>query len=137
MATDKLEADIASITDPESAARVLKAFQTWVDGKTYASAERKRMSEKLAARIAQFEEAMQVGHSTTNDQILKLSIVETRWQDLEEARSEKKEVGKALTDAVKSAEQKIKDLLAEAKSGQMTLFADAPPTDEGEETIEH
>lgn len=124
--------------DVELANRMLKAFDLWTQARDFAKKESKRLNEQLAARIAQFNEAMNVGHSTTNDQVLKLSVVETRWQDLEDARTEKKDVAGACKDAIKAAEQKIRDLLEQAKSNQLSLFnqhadEEAEPSDEDEQ----
>lgn len=125
---DRLSAALDGVTDPMVAARIFKAFEVWQQGKEYAATERKRLSEQLAGRAAQFAEAMAVGHSTPSDEALKLQVVEQRWQELEDAENEKKTVCKALNDAIKVAEQKIKDLIAEHKSGQMSLFG-GPPRD--------
>lgn len=129
---DEVMEAIAGAPDAAHAKRMVTAFEQWQTIREYATKERKRLSEQLAARIAQFTEAMNVGHSTANDQILKLSVVETRWQDLEDARTEKKEVGSALRDQIKASEQKIKDLIAEAKSNQMSLFAAAAAEKDGD-----
>ena len=116
--------------DPETVARMVRAFDIWEAAKEFKKKEGKRLSDQLAARISLFAEAMNVGHSTVNDQVLKLSVVETRWQDLEDAREEKKQIATACRDAVKAAEQRIRDALADAKSGQMSLFN--PPGREDE-----
>ena len=118
----ELESAIEGSPTEEHANRLMRAFTAWQTIVEYKKTEGKRLTEKLAARIAQFNEAMAVGHSTTSDQVLKLSVVEVRWQELEDARDEKKEVLKALTDQVKTSVQKIKDLIEEAKSNQMSLF---------------
>lgn len=114
-----------AVEDAETAARLVRAFDQWQQAREYAKTERKRTSENLAARIALFSEAMNVGHSTTGDQVLKLSVVESRWQDLEDARHERKDVNAACKDAIKAAEAKIKDLLTQVKSNQMDLFQPA------------
>ena len=112
--------------DQEQVSRLVRAFDLWEQAREYRKKEAKRCNELLAARIAQFSEAMHVGHSSTSDQVLKLSVVETRWQDLEDAREERKQVGSACRDAVKSAEQKIRDLLGEMKQkNQLDLFQSA------------
>lgn len=130
VADDKdLRADVLDVVaqDPTSeiAARLVRAFAHWETARETRKTENKRCSENLAGKISLFSEAMNVGHSNSNDQILKLSVVEARWQDLEDARAEKKEVNAACRDAIKACEQKIKDLMAEAKSGQLNLFAGA------------
>lgn len=117
----QLDEAIDGSANEEQAARLMRAFVAWQTIVEYKKTETKRISEKLAARIAQFNEAMAVGHSNTNDQVLKLSVVEQRWQDLEETREEKKEVGAALREQVKSSVQKIKDLIEEAKNKQTSL----------------
>lgn len=106
----------------EVASRLVRSFQQWVTLREHAVKERKRLSEELASRIALFKEAMEVGHSNANDQILKLGVVEARWQDLEDAREARKEITAAMRDQIKVAEQKIKDQIAEAKNGQLNLF---------------
>jgi seryl-tRNA(Sec) selenium transferase len=111
--------------DPETVARLVRSFDQWEQAKEYGKKERKRVNDQLAGRIAQFAEAMNVGHSTTNDQVLKLSVVESRWQDLEDAREERKQIIAACRDAVKAAEQKIRDMLASIKSTQLDLFNSA------------
>lgn len=125
---EQVEETVETI-DSEDAARLIRTFATWQQLREDKQKESKRLSEKLAARIAQFNEAMNVGHSTTSDQILKLSVVEQRWQELEETRAEKKDVMGAYKDSVKATEQKIKDLIAEAKSAQMKLFGEDEPSD--------
>lgn len=124
--------------DQEQAQRMLRAFEQWNVLREYATKERKRISEKLAARIAQFNTAMEVGHSTASDQLLKLQVVEARWQELEETRDERKEMNSTLRDQIKSAEQKIKDLIDEAKSNQLSLFSESaePADDDGDEDAE-
>lgn len=109
--------------DPETVARLVRTFDGWEKAREYKKTEGKRCSENLAARIALFAEAMNVGHSSTGDQVLKLSVVESRWQDLEDAREERKQVAGACREAVKACEQKIRDLLGEMKSNQLSLFA--------------
>ena len=109
----------------DMSARLIRAFASWTTAKETAVKERKRCNELLTGRIAQFNEAMNVGHSTESDQLLKLSVVETRWQDLEDAREGKKQVGAACRDAVKTCEQKIRDLLDEVRTGQLSLFQSA------------
>lgn len=109
----------------EIAARMIRAFQQWETARAHRKDEAKRCNDNLAGKISLFAEAMNVGHSNTNDQILKLSVIEARWQDLEDAREEKKQVASACRDAIKACETKIKDLMAEAKSGQLNLFNSA------------
>lgn len=106
--------------DVETVARLVRSFDQWEQAREYGKKERKRVSDQLAGRIAQFAEAMNVGHSTQTDQVLKLSVVESRWQDLEDAREERKQVTAACRDAIKAAEQKIRDLLVQSK--QLDLF---------------
>lgn len=123
---------VAQDPTTEIAARLIRAFQQWDGAREHRKKESKRCNDNLASRIALFSEAMNVGHSNQNDQILKLSVVEARWQDLEDAREEKKQVAAACRDAIKACEQKIKDLMAEAKSGQLNLFnASAGAADAG------
>lgn len=134
MTQDNIEEAVAEVTDPQLADRALRAFANWTQGKEYAAKERKRLSELVSNRKAQFDEAMNVGHNSVNDQVLKLSVVETRWQELQEAIAEKKTINGALKDAIKVAEQKIKDVIAEAKTAQMNLFGgDAAAEEETEE----
>lgn len=104
------------------AARIIKAFTDLETIEEYGVKERKRVNELVASRKAMFAEAMAVGHSTVTDQLLKLGVVEQRWQELEEAHDEKKDVMGTVKDQVKSTRQKIKDLLAEAKSNQLSMF---------------
>ncbi len=128
------DAVAAELTDPsnaevaERAGELLMLFTRWETCREFAVKERKRTKEKLEARLAAFKEAMEVGHQSEADQILKLSVCEQRWQDLEEARAERKDVCKAAVDAVKSSEQKIRDLLAEMKSPQLGLFTGSSST---------
>lgn len=122
---DSLQSEVEQAqegADPETVSRLVRSFELWEKAKEFKKTEAKRCNDQLGARIALFEEAMNVGHSSVNDQVLKLSVVETRWQDLEDAREEKKQVASACRDAVKAAEQRIRDALADAKSGQMSLF---------------
>jgi DNA-binding protein H-NS len=114
--------DEIAAQDPETAQRLVKSFEQWETAREFRKKESKRTSEQLAARIAQFAEAMNVGHSTTSDQVLKLSVVESRWQDLEDAREERKQVAAACRDAIRAAEQKIKDIIQTVKSTQLSLF---------------
>ncbi len=116
---------VAQDPTAEIAARLIRAFQQWEAAREHRKAEAKRCNDNLAGKISLFSEAMNVGHSNQNDQILKLSVVEARWQDLEDAREEKKQVASACRDAIKACETKIKDLMAEAKSGQLNLFHSA------------
>jgi len=129
LAENALEA-VSTAPDQETAAHIMRAFIAWQTIKDYAKDERKRLNEKLAGRTAQFKEAMEVGHASTSDQILKLSVVEQRWQELEEARDEKKEVNGALREQIKAAEQKIRDLIEESKSNQMNLFSESSGADD-------
>jgi chromosome segregation ATPase len=115
--------DAAQELAAELLPRIIIAYAAWDAIREYAKQEKARLKEKLAGRIAQLKEAMDVGHATINDQVLKLTVVEQRWQDLEETRAEAKDVSAALTEQIKAAQQKIRDLMAEAKSGQLPLFA--------------
>lgn len=123
----------------EAARRLMTAFVSWEQIREFATKERARVNENVAARLAQFKEAMEVGHASESDQLLKLTVCEQRWQELTEARDEKKDVNGAMKDQIKSAEAKIRDLIAEAKgSNQLTLFTrtptiDNPPTPEDDE----
>lgn len=123
----------------ESARRLIKAFTDWEKIRQHASDERKRTKEGVAALLAQFKEAMEVGHSSEADQLLKLSVCEQRWQDLDDARAERRDVNNAMRDQIKAAEQKIKDLITEVKgTQQLTMFdrtptIDDPPTPEDDE----
>lgn len=133
---DQAIAEVA-IDDAETAQRLVRCFEQWVTAREYKKTEAKRTSENLAGKIALFTEAMNVGHSTTGDQVLKLSVVESRWQDLEDARTERKEVASACKDAIKAAEQKIKDLLEQAKSNQLPLFqSEAGSASDAESDVE-
>ena len=119
----------------ETARNLIEAFQRWETTREFAGKERKRCSENVSAKLAALKEAMEVGHSTDEQQLLKLSVVETRWQDLEDARTEKKEVGSSMKDQIKLCETRIRELIAELKSPQLGLFAsrstvDNPPTPE-------
>ena len=105
--------------------RITRAYATWDGLKEYQTKERKRLREQLGARKASFAEAMEVGHQTTGDQVLKLTVVESRWQELEEAQAELKDVMSALAEQLKAATLKIKDLVNEAKSKQLPLFQTA------------
>ena len=122
---------VAQDPTSEIAARLIRTFQQWETARNHRKDESKRCNDNLAARISLFAEAMNVGHSNTNDQVLKLSVVESRWQDLEDAREEKKQVAAACRDAIKACETKIKDLIGEAKSGQLQLFGSAEAADPG------
>jgi translation initiation factor 2B subunit (eIF-2B alpha/beta/delta family) len=121
---------VAGNTDPELVARLVRAFDMWEASREYRKKEAKRLTEQLSARISLFEEAMHVGHSTVSDQVLKLSVVESRWQDLEDARTERKEVSAATKDAIKAAEQKMRDILVAAKSNQLSLFQSSSEADD-------
>ncbi len=93
----------------------------------------------MSAKLAALKEGMEVGHSTDEQQLLKLTVVEERWQDLEEARTERKEIGSAMKDQMKLCETRIRDLINEMKSPQLGLFnaststVDRPPTPEDDE----
>lgn len=130
----------AAETNFENVRRMMVAFSQWEVIREHGAKERKRCTELVASRLAQFKEAMEVGHATQGDQLLKLSVVEQRWQDLEDARTEKKEVTSAMKDQLKGAEQKIRDLISEAKGTQMSLFGgprtptiDMPPIGEDDD----
>jgi hypothetical protein len=115
--------DDAQIYAADMLPRITKAYQAWDSLKEYQKEERGRLKEILGARTAALKEAMEVGHKTVSDQVLKLTVAENRWQELEEARAELKDVMGALKDQIKAAAQKIKDLINEAKaSSQMSLF---------------
>lgn len=117
-----IEAVAEEGVDQETVAHLVRAFESWEKAREYRKNESKRCNEQMAARIALFAEAMNVGHSSPTDQVLKLSVVESRWQDLEDAREERKQVNGATRDAIKACEQKIRDLLITAKSNQLNLF---------------
>lgn len=135
-------ADSADDEKQEAARRLIGAFMSWEKIREYATQERSRTKENVAARLAQFKEAMEVGHSSESDQLLKLTVCEQRWQELDDARAERRDVNHAMRDQTKAAEQKIKDLITEMKgSPQLTLFdttptIDNPPTPEDDDEDE-
>ena len=135
------EAREAAKSDPVLAGELIKAFEQWETIRSFGVDERKRTAELVVARLAAFKEAMEVGHQNANDQILKLNVVEQRWQDLEDARSERKEIGSAVRDQMKNAHQKLKDLINERNNPQISMFGrddrtpdiDHPPQPEEDE----
>lgn len=133
--SEEIKEEIKSV-DPEMATHLVRAFEIWEQLREYKAKESKRVNEKVSARQAQFAEAMHVGHASANDQILKLTVVEQRWQELDDARTERKEVMSALKDQIKSAEQRIRDGIAEARSGQGTFdfsSEEEPSSDDGDD----
>lgn len=128
-AAEKIAIDVQAAaqnaTDPAYALSLIKAFEGWVTVDEFAAKERKRTKELVDGRLAAFKESMEVGHNTTNDQVLKLSLCETRWQELEEAREERKLINGSCKDQIKVAKQKIVDLL----NPQLGLFNGPPNTD--------
>lgn len=111
--------------DPEYARAIIKAVENWETVREFGVKERKRTKELVDARLASLKEAMELGHNTESDQLLKLSAVESRWQELEEARDERREISSACRDQLKNAHQQIRDLL----SPQLGLFSGPPNTD--------
>jgi chromosome segregation ATPase len=121
----------------EHARNLITAFERWETTREYGKKERKRCNDNVSARLAALKEAMEVGHSTDEQQLLKLGVVEQRWQDLEDARTERKEVAGAMKDQMKLCETRIKELIEALRpSQQLGLFnstIDNPPTPEEEE----
>jgi hypothetical protein len=115
----------------EHARRLLRAFEQWRDAVAARTAESKKLSDKIKGKLALFNEAMNVGHSNESDQILKLGVVEARYQEWQEAIAEKKTTCGLLGDQVKAARTKLDELIEEAKSPQMNLFSSRPSDDEG------
>jgi hypothetical protein len=125
----------------ESARNLIDAFQRWETTREFAKVERKRCSDNVSAKLAALKEAMEVGHSTDDQQLLKLGVVEVRWQDLEDARTERKEIGSSMKDQMKLCETRIRELIVELKSPQLGLFTststvDNPPNPEEDEDDE-
>jgi hypothetical protein len=106
----------------EHAGRLVRAFAEWQSVGDYKSKQSKALGEKVAARKAAFAEAMATGHQTQGDQLLKLLLCEQRWQELEEAIAERKDVQASLRDQLKVTRQKIADLIQEARDRQLSLF---------------
>lgn len=121
---------------------LMTLFERWEAAREDAQKERKRCKEQVDAKVAGFKEAVETGTSNDNQRLLKLGIVETRWQELEDARVERKEVGGAMKDQVMLAETKIREKITAIKSGQGNLpFAaglgasSEPERDTGEHDI--
>lgn len=143
MRTAALEAAAEAVTTGDEEAReradaLITKFGEWETTRELAAKERKRCNENVQAKLAALKEAMEVGHSTQQDQLLKLSVIEGRWQDLEDARTERKELMSSFKDNIKLCETRIRELIAEIKSPQLGLFAskstiDNPPTPEDDE----
>lgn len=110
----------------EKARDIITAFTGWDTTREFTLKERKRTGDNVKMKLAALKEAMEVGHKTTNEQILKLTVVEGRWQDLEDAREERRLVMKACSDNMKLAEQKIRDLIA--SKNQLGLFESSSST---------
>jgi hypothetical protein len=106
----------------EQAVALIAAFQRWETTRKYAVDERKRCGDRVAEKLAAFKEAIEVGHSTEDQQLLKLTVVESRWQDLEEARAERKNVMASCRESMKLAEGRLRELIAERNSTQLSLF---------------
>lgn len=120
----------------ERADRLIAKFGEWEMTRELAAKERKRCNENVQAKLAALKEGMEVGHSTQADQLLKLTVVEGRWQDLEDARTERKELMSSFKDQIKLCETRLREMIAEIKSPQLGLFnanvpsIDNPPTPE-------
>lgn len=120
----------------ESARALMDDFTKWSTTREYAAKERKRCNENVQAKLAALKEGMEVGHNNESQQIVKLVVVEERWQDLEEARAERKELMSSCRDQVKLCETRIRDRIEALKSPQLGLFTaststiDKPPTPE-------
>lgn len=108
---------------------LLADFQSWETVREYALKERKRCNENVKAKLAALKEAMEVGHKDMSEQVLKLTVVEERWQDLEEARSEKHDVVSALREQFKLAETRLRERIKEITSPQLGLFTSTPTID--------
>lgn len=122
----------------ERASELITKFTDWETTRELAAKERKRCNENVQAKLAALKEAMEVGHSTQADQLLKLSVIEGRWQDLEDARTERKELMSSFKDNIKLCETRIRELIAAIKSPQLGLFTststiDNPPTPEDDD----
>lgn len=113
-------ADSAAPDQAMLATELLRAFDGWMTVREYGATESKRTRELVDARFQAFKEAMEVGHATQSDQILKLGVVEQRWQDLEDAKLGRGQVLSACREQIKLSHQKIKDLVSELK--QPSLF---------------
>lgn len=119
----------------ELARDLIDDFQKWETTREYAAKERKRCNENVQAKLAALKEGMEVGHNTEEQQLLKLTVIEERWQDLEEARDERKTMMSSMKDQVKLCETRIRERITALKSPQLGLFAssstvDNPPTPE-------
>lgn len=138
-----LEAAAEAVTTGDEEAReratdLIAKFTEWETTRDLAAKERKRCNENVQAKLAGLKEAMEVGHSTQADQLLKLSVIEGRWQDLEDARNERKELMSSFKDNIKLCETRIRELIAAIKSPQLGLFTskstiDNPPTPEDDD----
>lgn len=121
----------------EQARSLIDDFQKWETTREYARNERKRCNDNVSAKLAAFKEAMEVGHNSDEQERLKLLLVEERWQDLEEARTERKELMSSCRDQVKLCETRIRERIAALKSPQLGLFSvpsiDRPPTPEDDD----
>lgn len=121
----------------EAARSLIDDFTKWETTREYAAKERKRCNENVQAKLAALKEAMEVGHNSEEQQLLKLTVIEERWQDLEEARTERKELMSSCKDQVKLCETRIRERIAALKSPQLGLFStstiDKPPTPEDED----
>jgi hypothetical protein len=123
----------------ESARALMDDFTKWSTTREYALKERKRCNENVQAKLAALKEAMETGHNNESQQLLKLTVVEERWQDLEEARVERKELMASCRDQVKLCETRIRERIEALKSPQLGLFTtststiDNPPTTEDDD----
>jgi len=123
----------------ESARALMDDFTKWSTTREYAAKERKRCNENVQAKLAALKEAMEVGHNSESQQLVKLTVVEERWQDLEESRVERKELMSSCRDQVKLCETRIRDRIAALTSPQLGLFTaststiDNPPDPEDDD----
>lgn len=116
--------EVMPITDAEKleqADDLARLFKAWEDARALAVAERKRCGDNVKAKLASLKEGMEVGHQNDAQRLLKLTVVEDRWQELEEARTERKEIFGQMKDAVTLCEQKIRDAIAKYNSNQLGL----------------
>lgn len=97
----------------ECAIEVLQAFELWQAAKEYATSEGKRTLLKLKAAQAALKEAVEAGRAESGG--YKLERVECCWQDVEEAKAERREVRSACRDAVSEALDKMRAAVDAAK----------------------
>lgn len=105
----------------QAALELLTLFERWEQTRELAATERKRCKENVDAKVASFKQAVETGTSKDSERLLKLNEVETQWQELEDARTERKEVNGAMKDNVMLAETKIREKITAIKSNQIGL----------------